>query len=74
MGKFFHHFDTELFHERSLAFDVWHVFGIVLFLILLCAIIGFVINCVRNRGAFGGVYGQPGVVGGVQTYGSPQYY
>lgn len=47
------------FHHHG-GFDIWRIVGIVIGIILLLAIIGFVINCLRNRNT---VYGQPGVVG-----------
>jgi hypothetical protein len=58
----------ELGHEyygRGSSFDIWQIVGIVIGLLLLCAIIGFIINCVRNGGigsTYGQAYGTPGQV------------
>jgi hypothetical protein len=71
----FHHLTqndlNELSHEyygRGSAFDVWQIIGVIIGLLLLCTIIGFIINCVRN-GGFGTTYGQYG-----QTYGVGQVH
>ena len=41
------------------GFSLWHIIGIVIGIILLCALIGIIVNCLRS----GTVYtGAPGTV------------
>jgi hypothetical protein len=68
-----HNLHLELSHDyygRGSSFDIWHIVGIILGIILLLAIIGFIINCIRNRGfGFGGQpYGQTYQTGGQVFY------
>ena len=71
MTRFSHHFDADFSHQYYRGgWDIWHIVGIILGIILLLAIVGFVINCIRNQ-QVNSYYGQPGVVGGV---GAQPYY
>ena len=70
MPQHHHQFELDIFHEHGRGgFDIWHIVGIVLGIILLLAIIGFVINCFRNRGfGFGGQTYGTGYGAGQQVY------
>lgn len=69
-----HNLHADVSHEyygRGSSFDIWQIVGIVIGIILLLAIIGFIINCIRNRGfGFTGQqpYGQQYQTGGQVFY------
>lgn len=65
--RYLHHDapEYESSHENlgHASWDIWHIVGVILGILVLLAIIGFIIQCVRGRSAYGV---QPGVGYGAQ--------
>lgn len=63
-AKHLNSFDGEHSHEwhGNPAWGVWHIVGIVIGIIILLALIGVCLSCLRSGSAYGGAVGVPGAV------------